>query len=68
MREIAYTSLVQPKLEYASVAWEPFLKKDISTLERVQCNAAQFFSQNYKRYASVTDMIRDFGLECQFIN
>ena len=67
---MAYTSLVQPKLEYASVAWEPFLKikKDISTLERVQCNAAQFFSQNYKRYASVTDMIRDFGQECQFIN
>ena len=68
MKEIAYTSLVWPKLEYASVAWEPFLKKDISTLERVQCNAAQFISQNYKRYASVTDMIRDFGLECQFIN
>ena len=65
---MAYTSLVQPKLEYASVAWEPFLKKDISTLERVQCNAAQFFSQNYKRYASVTDMIRDFGQESQSIN
>lgn len=68
MREIAYTSLVRPKLEYASVAWEPFLKKDISILERVQCNAARFFSQNYKRYASVTDMIRDFGQERQFIN
>ena len=69
MREIAYTSLVRPKLEYASVAWEPFLKKDIiNTLERVQCNAAQFFSQNYKRYASVTDMIRDFGQDRQFIN
>ena len=65
---MAYTSLVQPKLEYASVAWEPFLKKDISTLERVQCNAAQFFSQNYKRYASVTDMIGDFGQDRQFIN
>ena len=68
VREIAYTSLVQPKLEYASVVWDPFLKKYISALESVQRNAARFFSQNYKRYASVTDMIRDFGLERQFIN
>ena len=56
------------------MVWDPFLKKDISALERVQCNAARFFSQNYKRYASVTDMIRDFGWDMlemrstQFIN
>jgi len=37
----------------------PFLKKDISALERVQRKAARFCSQNYSRYASVTDMIKD---------
>jgi len=37
LKEIAYyTSPVRLKLEYASAAWDSFLKKDISALERVQ--------------------------------
>ena len=40
---------------------DPFLKKHISALERVRCKAAQSSSQNYNRYASVTDMIKDLG-------
>ena len=62
VKEVAYTSLVRPKLEYVSVAWDPFLEKDISALERVQFKEARFCSQNYNRYVSVTDMIKD--LKC----
>ena len=40
VRKIAYTSLVPPQLEYASTPWDPFLKKEISVLERVQRKAA----------------------------
>ena len=34
-------------------------RKNTSALERVQHKAAWFCSQNYNRYASVTDMIKD---------
>ena len=59
VKEIAYTSLVRPKLAYARAVWGPFLKKDISALERVQRTAARFCSLNYDRYAGVTNVIKD---------
>ena len=33
--ETAYTSIVRPKLEYTSASWDPYCKKDVSTLARV---------------------------------
>ena len=42
VNETAHTSIVRPKLEYASTSWDPHYKKDISTLERVQRKAARF--------------------------
>ena len=32
----AFTTYVRPMLEYCTVAWNPMLKKDIETLEKVQ--------------------------------
>ena len=54
-----YTSIVGPKLEYASASRDPHYKKDISTLERVQRKAARFCLQNFNKTASVTDMLSE---------
>lgn len=61
VRETAYTAIVRPKLEYASSAWDPYLQKDIDSLERVQRKAARFCCNNYQPTASVTTMIQDLG-------
>lgn len=54
VKEIAYTTLVRPKLLYACTAWDPYYKKDIGDLERVQRKAARFCTGQYDRTASVT--------------
>ena len=61
VKEIAYTTLVRPKLEYGCEAWDPHFKKDISSLERVQRKAARFCLNNYQSTDSVTGMLRDLG-------
>ena len=61
VKEIAYTTLVRPKLEYGCEAWDPHFNKDISSLERVQRKAAHFCLNNYQPTDSVTGMLRDLG-------
>ena len=61
VRETVYTTIIRPKLEYASVAWDPHYKKDIRTLEMVQRKGARFCLQNYSSQASVTEMLDKLG-------
>ena len=44
---IAYLSLVQPSLEYAASAWDPYLIKDITAIEKIQRRAVRWVTSNY---------------------
>ena len=58
VKEIAYKTLVRPKPLYACTAWDPYFKKDVEAIERVQRNAARFCTGQYDQTASVTSMLQ----------
>ncbi len=41
-----YLTYVRPHLEFAVQAWNPYLKKDVNSLERVQRRASKIPSAN----------------------
>ena len=63
-RKTAYIALVRSTLEYGSTVWDPYLRKDIDKLERIQKKAARFIKQDYNSRdpGSMTTMLKDLGL------
>ena len=61
VREMAYSTLVRPQLEYAAAVWDPHTKGKTQQVEKVQRRAARWVSGNYERLASVSDMIATLG-------
>ena len=63
-RRTAYIALVRSTLEYGSTVWDPFLKKDIKRLEKIQKRAARFVKQDYhsKKPGSMTAMLKELDL------
>ena len=58
--ETAYNMLIRPKLEYATVAWNPH-KQNI--LEKIQRSAARFTLNDHRRKTSTTELINKLGWE-----
>ena len=54
LEEQANLTLVRSSLEYASVVWDLFLQRKIDILKKIQCKAARFVTNNYKRGCGLT--------------
>ena len=51
----AYNMIVRPHLEYASMCWNPYTKRNIDKLEAVQCRAARYVL-NFYDYHPTADL------------
>ena len=61
LRDTAYISLIRPALEYSCSVWHPHKKSNKDKIEIVQRRAARFVSNNFRRKASVSEMLHDLG-------
>ena len=59
VKEKLYTTLVRPHLEYAAASWDPYTKKNINSIERVQNRAARFVTNTYGIDTSITRILKD---------
>ena len=63
---VLYTSIVRPVLEYASVTWSPWLKKDIVALEKVQkrclslCKREMVPLESLEKRRKIADMVETY--------
>ena len=55
----AYITLIRSGLEYAAIIWDPYLKKDIDLLEKVQRRSARWVKSDYKWTSSVTNLLTE---------
>ena len=54
IKNMAYKTILKPKLEYVSAVWDPFTEDNIRKLEAVQRRAARFVCNSYRQTASVS--------------
>jgi hypothetical protein len=60
-----YTVYIRPILEYATVIWSPFLKKDIELVENVQHTYTRILY--YKCLGTNRDSLPEYGARLQFL-
>ena len=60
-KEMTYTTLVRPILEYGAVIWDPHQKQNVHRLEQVQRRAARFVCNSYTKTQSVSALLKQLN-------
>ena len=56
-----HTRLVRPQIEYASTVWDTFTQENKNKIEMGQRRTARFACNNYRREASITNMLDELA-------